>query len=447
MSKLTFPKTFTWGVATSSYQIEGAINEDGRKPSIWDTFSNTPGKTHNGDSGAVACEHYHRWQDDLDLIKSLGVNAYRFSVAWPRIKPDGTGPTNPKGLEFYDRLVDGMLERGIKPFCTLYHWDLPQVLEDAGGWLNRDTVDAFVEYADVVTGALGDRVTSYATLNEPWCSAFLGYAIGHHAPGIQDMKKSLQATHHLLLAHGSALPVMRANAPEAQHGIVLNLMQVYPETQSAADVEAARRFDAFHDLLYLDPLFKGSYPQDVIEGLGDLAPDVQDGDLKTIAAPIDFLGLNYYTPAFVKDAPDAPYPHAEGVEHDNVERTDMGWEVYPQGLEDLLLRLKRDYDLPLFITENGAAYPDELENNHVHDSARVRYFEQHLNATANAIAKGADVRGYFAWSLMDNFEWAFGYDKRFGIVHVDFNTQVRTLKDSAHYYRDVIKQQTQVVAG
>lgn len=441
MSSYKFPRDFVWGVATSSYQIEGAHDVDGRKPSIWDTFSHTAGKVANGDTGDVACEHYYRWENDLDLIRDLGVNAYRFSVAWPRVLPDGTGQVNQKGLDFYDRLVDGMLERGLEPYCTLYHWDLPQVLEDAGGWTNRDTAYAFAEYADVVTKHLGDRVVSYATLNEPWCSAYLGYMNGHHAPGHKDAKMSHQATHNLLLAHGLACPRIRANAPKADLGIVLNLMQIYPETDSAEDMAAAVRMDSVHNLFYLDPMFKGNYPQELLDNWGDTAPVIQDGDLNIINAPLDYIGLNYYTPAFIKHGGDA-WPQLADVERPGKEQTDMGWEVYAQGLSDMLERLSRDYGLPVYVMENGAAYPgDEVVDGEVHDPGRVSYYERHVKATQSAIENGADVRGYFAWSLMDNFEWAFGYDKRFGIVYVDFETQKRTLKDSAKWYRNLVLEQ------
>ena len=443
MSDYAFPADFVWGVATSSYQIEGAYQEDGRSFSIWDTFCRTPGKVANGDTGDVACDHYHLWESDLELIKSLGVDAYRFSVAWPRVIPEGVGEVNEKGLDFYDRLVDRLLERNLKPYCTLYHWDLPQVLEDKGGWVVRDTAHAFAEYAEVVTERLGDRVASYATLNEPWCSAYLGYGNGHHAPGYSDQKMSLAATHHLLLAHGLAIPRMRQNAPQAEHGIVLNLAQIYPETDSAEDKAAAERFDILNNLLYLDPLFKGRYPQALVDNLGDSMPEILEGDLKTIAAPLDFLGQNYYTPSFVAHGSESEWPHVRWVEHPDAEKTAMGWEVYPKGLSDMLLRLYDDYKLPLYVTENGAAYkdPDHLSGDEVHDEKRTHYYQRHLDAVGHAVEQGADIRGYFAWSLLDNFEWAFGYDRRFGIVHVDFDTQQRTLKDSAEWYRGFVEEQ------
>ena len=434
----SFPADFVWGVATSSYQIEGAAAEDGRGQSIWDTFCRTPGKVANGDSGDVACDHYHRWESDLDLIASLGVNAYRFSIAWPRIVPNGRGRIEPRGLDFYDRLVDGMLDRGLAPYATLYHWDLPQALEDEGGWTNRGIVDAFVAYADAVTARLGDRVVSWATLNEPWCSAFLGYAKGEHAPGRTSFAEGLQAAHHLLLAHGSALPAMRRNAPNAEHGIVLNLNPTYPASDAPDDRAAARRYDGFFNRWYLEPILHGSYPEDAWKGYGDVVPTVRGGDLEIMRREIDFLGVNYYSRVVVADG-DGPWPRTRGVAGSGPV-TEMGWEVYPQGLTDLLVRLDRDYVIPaLHITENGAAYPDALDGGEVHDADRVRYFEGHISAVADARARGVPVAGYFAWSLMDNFEWAHGYDKRFGIVHVDYDTQERTLKDSARWYRERIR--------
>ncbi len=436
----SFPPTFHWGAATASYQIEGAVTEDGRGPSIWDTFSATPGKVVNGDTGAVACDHYHRWPQDLDLMQSLGIQAYRFSVAWPRVIPAGRGDVNAPGLDFYDRLVDGLLERGIEPHVTLYHWDLPQPLQDAGGWPDRGIVDAFVAYADVVTERLGDRVRSYATLNEPWCSAFLGYDAGEHAPGLRDRALGFQAAHHLLLAHGSALPVMRANAPASQHGIVVNLYPMYPATDSPEDAAAARRLDGVFNRWYLEPVLEGRYPEDVWTQLGAHAPRVEVGDLEVIGRPIDFLGVNYYTRIVVADAPGEPWPALTTVDVP-AERTEMGWEVFPQGLTDLLVRLDRDYELPpVFITENGAASPDVLVDGEVDDDLRVRYLEGHVAAVGEAIRRGVDVRGYFAWSLLDNFEWAHGYTKRFGLVYVDYENLKRHPKRSARWYADLIAQ-------
>jgi len=438
---LRFPPEFIWGTATSSYQIEGAVDVDGRGPSIWDTFCATPGKVSGGATGDLACDHYHHWQRDVDLMARLGVGAYRFSVAWPRVIPSGTGAIEPRGLDFYDRLVDALLERGIAPYATLYHWDLPQPLQDAGGWPERGIVDAFVSYADAVTARLGDRVAGYATLNEPWCSAHLGYSAGEHAPGVRDHALSLRAAHHLLLAHGSALEVMRANAPRAQHGIVLNLIPAHPASSAPEDVAAAQRFDGFFNRWYLDPLLRGHYPTDVWEGYGDLVPDVRDGDLERISTPIDFLGVNYYSRTIMAHDPSAPWPSLRQVPF-TTPPTDMGWEVYPEGLTELLLRVQRDYaPPPMLVTENGAAYPDTLRDGAVDDAPRVAYLEQHVAALHAAIRQGADVRGYFAWSLMDNFEWQHGYDMRFGLVYVDYATQARVPKRSAAWYAGLIERQ------
>jgi beta-glucosidase len=446
-SKPTFPPDFTWGVATSSYQIEGAVHEDGRGPSIWDTFCATPGKIANGDTGDVACDHYHRWEHDLDLMQSLGVGAYRFSVAWPRIFPEGTGRLEERGLDFYERLVDGLLARGIEPHVTLYHWDLPQALQDAGGWPERRIVDAFVAYADAVTRRLGERVVSYATLNEPWCSAFLGYDKGEHAPGLTDRASGLQAAHHLLVAHGAALDVMRANAPASRHGIVLNVIPAYPASGSDEDTLAARHFDGFFNRWYLDPIFEGAYPSDMWDAYGALAPSVAEGDMALVSKPIDFLGVNYYNRMVVAHEPDAPGLALRTVEAD-AERTGMGWGVYPRGLTDLLVRIDRDYALPpIYVTENGAAYPDKMVDGAVRDADRVHFFARHIEALQAALQQGVDVRGYFAWSLLDNFEWAHGYGQRFGLVHVDFETQVRVPKQSARWYADLIARQGRATAG
>ena len=444
---LRFPADFVWGTATASYQIEGAVAEDGRGPSIWDTFAATPGTIDDGSTGAVACDHYHRWEQDLDLMQRLGVGAYRFSIAWPRVIPAGTGAVNQAGLDFYDRLVDGLLERGIAPFATLYHWDLPQPLQDAGGWPDRGIVDAFVAYADAVTRRLGDRVAYYATMNEPWCTAFLGYALGEHAPGLRDGGLALRAAHHVLLAHGAALEVMRANAPAAQHGIVLNLNPAYPASDATDDLAAARRFDGFFNRWFLDALLKGRYPDDAWQGYGAAVPHVEDGDLAIIARPLDFLGVNYYNRTIVTSDPSVPWPAVRAVPFDSAP-TDMGWEVYPQGLTELLLRVQRDYaPPPMYITENGAAYPDVLRDGAVDDADRIAYLEQHVAAVHAAIERGADVRGYFAWSLMDNFEWARGLAKRFGLVYVDYATQTRIPKRSANWYADLIARHRNATRG
>ncbi len=446
-STTRFPEGFLWGAATAAYQIEGAAYEDGRGESIWDRFSHTPGKTANGDTGDVACDHYHLWRDDIGLMKELNLQAYRFSIAWPRILPQGRGRPNDAGLDFYDQLVDGLLEAGITPWVTLYHWDLPQVLEDEGGWTSRATAEAFAEYTRVVTSRLGDRVKHWITLNEPWCSAFLGYRIGHHAPGHTSTKEALQATHTLLLAHGMAVPIIRENSPDAQVGIVLNPAQIYPDTQSEEDRAAAHRFDGFFNRWFLDPLYGRGYPQDIAELYGAEGPRTLPQDFEVIAAPTDFLGVNYYNPTFVRHSPeDEPY-HIASVRREG-EYTEMDWLVYPQGLYDLLQRLHRDYPTGLlYVTENGAAYPDEPpRDGRVIDTQRLSYYAGHLDACARAIADGAPLRGYFAWSLMDNFEWAFGYTRRFGIVYVDYATQQRTIKDSGRWYSQVITQNSLAVS-
>jgi beta-glucosidase len=448
MSPLRFPPDFTWGVATSSFQIEGATSEDGRGESIWDRFCATPGKIEDGTDGKVACDHYHRWREDVALMADLGVNAYRFSIAWPRVIPAGTGPVNRRGLDFYDRLVDELLERGIRPFVTLYHWDLPQPLEDQGGWANRDIVALFEQYAHVVSKRLGDRVRDWMTHNEPWCAAVLGYARGEHAPGHRDWGRALLAAHHLLLSHGRAVPAIRRNAPTARVGIVLNLTPGFPASDSEADAAATRAFDGEFNRWYLDPLHGRGYPEDKRDeylraGVVRDFSFVHDGDLETIATPTDFLGVNYYSRAILRSGsvPEAdnrprtiPEPSAEV-------RTDMGWEVYPDGLRALLVRLHEDYAPPcILVTENGAAYahgPDATGA--VQDEPRRAYLEGHLRACRHALDAGVPLGGYFAWSLMDNFEWAFGYRKRFGIVHVDYATQARTVKASGRWYGQVAR--------
>ncbi|MDP9368612.1 MAG: GH1 family beta-glucosidase [Chloroflexota bacterium] len=435
-----FPDGFVWGAATASYQIEGAAREDGRGESIWDRFSHTPGKILNGDTGDVACDHYHRWREDIALMRELGLAAYRFSVAWPRVLPDGRGQVNDGGLDFYDRLVDGLLEVGIAPWVTLYHWDLPQPLEDAGGWPNRETADAFVNFADVVSRRLGDRVNRWITLNEPWVSAFLGYQMGVHAPGRTDLDDALAASHTLLLAHGRAVPAIRANNEDASVGITLNLSPTYPASPEPADAAAARRYDGYLNRWFLDPIFGCGYPADMLDTYGALAPRVEAGDLETIAVPIDFLGVNYYFPTYLAASDDGPLGFVQAPPEG--ERTAMGWPVAASGLEELLVRLNREYPtLPLFITENGAAYKDPAPTgDRVPDPARIRYLADHLAAAGHVIAAGVPLRGYFVWSLLDNFEWAFGYDRRFGITHVDFTTQQRTIKDSGRWYARTVRE-------
>ncbi|MDX3340947.1 MULTISPECIES: GH1 family beta-glucosidase [Streptomyces] len=444
------PADFRWGVATSSYQIEGAAAEDGRTPSIWDTFCRVPGAVEGGEHGDVACDHYHRMPEDVELIAGLGVDTYRFSLAWPRIQPGGRGPANEKGLDFYKRLVDELQGRGVTPWITLYHWDLPQELEDAGGWPARDTALRFAEYAALAHEALGDRVEHWTTLNEPWCSAMLGYAYGLHAPGRRDLGDAMAAVHHLLLGHGLAAGALRdaAGSDPLELGITLNLGTATPETDSEADREACRRADGMGTRLYLDPLVHGRYPEDIVADLAaqHIELPVREGDLAAIAAPLDVLGVNFYRGMQFSGVTEDGSPlDAEGlpvvraVDRD-LPRTAMDWEITPTELTDLLVRLERDYALPTVITENGAAFDDTVAaDGSVPDADRTAYLADHIAAVVAARDRGADVRGYFAWSLMDNFEWAYGYDKRFGIVRVDYDTQLRTLKDSAKWYRDTIR--------
>ncbi len=439
---------FRWGVATSAYQIEGAVAEDGRTPSIWDTFCRVPGAIVGGDNGDVACDHYHRMPDDVAMIADLGVDSYRFSVAWPRVQPGGRGPANEAGLDFYRRLADELLTRGVEPWITLYHWDLPQELEDLGGWPVRDVAERFADYSMLVFDALSDRVKVWTTLNEPWCSAMLGYAHGVHAPGRKDFGAAMQATHHLMLGHGLAVQRMRTSGADVQLGITLVMGNAIPASDDPVDVAAARRADGIGARIYLDPLLRGQYPADIVAELDQrgIALPIRDGDLDIISTPIDVLGVNYYTDsvfAGTDENGNRTRPDGRPVERRidrGLPRTAMGWDIRPDGLRQLLVRLHRDYPgVPLVITENGAAFDDTSDaNGFVEDANRVDYLERHLGAVADAQAAGVDVRGYFAWSLLDNFEWAEGYAKRFGIVRVDYQTQVRTLKRSGLWWKDTI---------
>ncbi|HEY2672518.1 MAG TPA: GH1 family beta-glucosidase [Rugosimonospora sp.] len=429
------PPGFQWGVATSAYQIEGAVNEDGRTPSIWDTYAHTPGAIADHTTGDVACDHYHRMPEDVALIASLGVNTYRFSIAWPRVQPGGSGPVNPRGIGFYDRLVDELLRRDIQPWVTLYHWDLPQELEDAGGWPSRDTAHRFADYAAATYAALGDRVRDWTTLNEPWCQAMLGYAYAQAAPGRSDFPAAIRAVHHQLLGHGLAAQAIRADMQGPLNlGITLNLSDTEPASDDPADIEAARRADGLWLRIYLDPLMRGRYPADVLDDLAARSAPVPvlDGDCGIIAAPLDVLGVNYYT---------ASVEASDGARGRGLPVTAMGWEVYPQGLTDLLLRLHRDYPgVPLVVTENGAAFDDVVDpTGFVDDPERTGYLAAHIRAVARAAAQGVDVRGYFAWSLMDNFEWGQGNSKRFGLVAVDYASQRRSLKRSGAWFRDLLR--------
>jgi beta-glucosidase len=436
-----FPADFIWGAATAAYQIEGATDEDGRGESIWDRFCATPGKIRNGENGAIACDFYHRYPTDVALMRELGIDAFRFSIAWPRILPDGRGRVNAKGLDFYDRLVDALLEAGIQTFATLYHWDLPQALENAGGWTARDTVDAFEEYVGVVAERLGDRVGAWITHNEPWVASWLGYGWGVHAPGRATEAGAVAAAHHLLLSHGRAVEVLRSTAPSAEIGITVNLAHVDAASDSAADREAAREADGFQNRWFLDPLFRGAYPEDMLERYAASPPPVDDGDLATIAAPIDFLGVNYYSRSVIAAGADGGRPRPVRVP--DSEYTDMDWEVYPDGLHDLLVRVHSDYaPQRIYVTENGAAFADVRDHSgRVLDPERTEYIASHVRAIGRALAAGVPIAGYFVWSLLDNFEWSYGYAKRFGLVYVDYPTLERVPKGSFHWYRDFIEAQ------
>jgi beta-glucosidase len=447
-----FPEGFTFGAATASYQIEGAHDADGRGPSIWDTYCREPGRVLNGDTGDVACDHYHRYREDVALLADLGVDSYRFSVAWPRIQPTGTGPANAAGLDFYERLVDELLAADIAPAATLYHWDLPQALEDRGGWRVRETAERFAEYTALVVERLGDRVDRWITLNEPYCTAFVGYAIGRHAPGTREGRGALAAAHHLLVGHGLAVRALRA-AGAQEIGITLNPDRLLPATDSDADRAAVRRAETLHNAVWLDPLFAGRYPEHEAETWGELADGSyrRDGDLDLIGEPLDFVGVNYYRPTTIADAPHTdPDPatrtavdvRAAESMRDDVRRTTMGWPVVPDTFTDLLVDLVRRYPTlpPVIITENGSAEADTVAaDGRVHDTDRVAYLHDHLTALAAAIEAGVDVRGYYVWSLLDNFEWAYGYDRRFGIVRVDYDTLERLPKDSYRWYRSMIE--------
>ena len=458
-SAVEFPPAFLFGAATAAYQIEGAWNEDGRGPSIWDTFSHTPGNVLNGDTGDVADDHYHRLEEDLDLIKSLNLDAYRFSIAWPRIQPTGSGPVNQAGIDFYNRLIDGLISRGIKPVATLYHWDLPQPLEDVGGWVNRATAYAFADYARIAGAAFGDRVAVWGTLNEPWCTAFLGYGAGVHAPGHTSHLEALTAAHHLNLAHGLGVVALRETItnPDGEVSVTLNLNQLAPEGESGP--EAVRQIDAVANRVFTHPMLKGEYPADLLSDTASITDwsFVLPGDLELIHQPVDFLGINYYfqTHVTLRDpgsmtAPAStggnPFPGADRVEviQQPGPYTTYGWSIDPSGLESLLVAVSAEFpDQPLLVTENGAAFPDEVivedGEKRVHDADRVDYLNRHLTAAHRAIERGVDLRGYFAWSLLDNYEWNEGYKDRFGIVRVDYDTLERTPKDSARWYAEVAK--------
>lgn len=444
MPKKTFPADFLWGTASSSFQIEGTEAGDGRGDSIWDEFCRQPGKIADGSDGKRACEHYKRWPEDVAMMARLGAKAYRFSIAWPRIFPDGRGQLNAKGMDFYKRLVDGLLEKSIAPWVTLYHWDLPQALENKGGWRNRDTAYAFADYAEAVVKHLGDRVGHWITHNEPWCVAVLGHRTGEHAPGLQNPLAAIQTAHHVLLSHGLAMPRIRSQAPKATAGITLNLNPAYPANPDRPeDIEATRWFDGDFNRWYLDPVFYARYPEDMMRAYEKQkylsSKDwafIQSEDLKQIAQPIDFLGVNYYSRAVLGDRG----PQEIQAQKDPLRYTAMGWEIYPEGLTDLMLRLHKEYPAKAYyITENGAAYPDLIDpKGEVHDPHRVRYYARHAEQMARICEQGVPLKGYFAWSIMDNFEWAHGYAKRFGLVYVDYPTQRRIPKSSFKWLQETI---------
>ena len=445
-----FPPDFRWGVATAAYQIEGAVAEDGRGPSIWDTFSHTPGRTANGDNGDIAVDHYHRYVGDVALMAGLGVNAYRFSIAWSRILPDGTGRVNEAGIDFYRRLCEELVEAGIMPVVTLYHWDLPQVLQDRGGWLNHESVDWFAEYAGIAKEGLGDLIKVWATLNEPWCSAFLGHSSGEHAPGLVDPAQSFVAAHHLMLAHHAGIRVLRRTKPhdDDQLGIVLNLIPAWPASDSAEDAFAAASVDAVSNRLFTEAVFRGRSPDEILGYIGryEVTDRIDTAELARAVEPIDFLGVNYYNVNHVRHAPGAPaignWPGSweAKITTPPGQLTEMGWGVEPEGLVWMLERIGREHpNLPLYICENGAAYPDVMSPaGTVDDPDRIAYLAGHIDAVHTALEHGVNIRGYFVWSLLDNFEWSQGYDKRFGIIWVDLNTMERTVKSSGHWYRDFI---------
>jgi beta-glucosidase len=446
-----FPTDFLWGAATSAYQVEGAVREDGRGPSMWDRFVEQPGTIYGGHTGEVASDHYHRMEEDVALMARLNLGIYRFSIAWPRVLPAGTGSVNQRGLDFYDRLVDTLLARGIQPLVTLYHWDLPVALEERGGWLARETAQAFADYAEVVVRRLGDRVRWWITHNEPWCTSYLGYALGIHAPGLKDKQRAINVGHHVLLSHGLAVQCIRPLLPpDAQVGIALDFYPVYAADGRAATLEAVRRADTFRNRWFLDPLFLAAYPEGLFSDMGLMPPPICEGDLATIATPIDFLGVNYYSRMLVR-APEADLDGHEGVQeaYEVIEQipgssyTAMGWEIFPEGLERLLMRLHREYGpKALLVTENGAAFEDVLQDGeHVHDQERIAYLQEHIAALERVVSQQVPLKGYVVWSLLDNFEWAHGYSKRFGLVYVDYPTQRRIVKDSGHWYASFIASQ------
>ena len=439
MTKIArFPADFSWGTATASYQVEGAWDEDGKGESIWDRFSHTPGRILNGDTGDVACDQYHRFKEDVALMKELGLRGYRFSISWPRIFPNGKGQVNQKGLDYYSRLVDELLANGIRPFPTLYHWDLPQALEDEGGWANREIVGHFTKYAETCIGALGDRVKHWMVFNEPWVFTFLGYAVGFHAPGVRDRPLGMRAMHNVNLAQASAVRAMRAAGTAEAIGTAFSMSASYPYSESAEDRAAAERHHGFNNDWFLRPLIKGEYPVAYLDQEAALAEcDIRPGDMEAVKAPVDFIGVNLYTRTIVANNPDEKYLGIRQVPGPG-RRTHFGWEVWPAALYTAIMRTHRDYGLPIYITENGCSVDDKVDGGGVHDEDRIDFYNGYIGQVGRAIAEGADVRGYYAWTLMDNFEWTFGMSQRFGLIHVDFDTLKRTIKDSGYWYRDLI---------
>lgn len=444
MSVYKFPEDFIWGAAAASYQIEGAYNEDGKGESIWDRFTDQEGNILNGDTGDVACDHYHKYKNDVQLIKNIGLDSYRFSISWPRIFPKGTGKINQKGLDFYKGLINELLKNGIKPLPTLYHWDLPQVLQDRGGWSNRDTAKYFQEYAMRIIDQFEIVIDQWITHNEPWVVSFLGHALGQHAPGEQDYQTALQVLHHLLLSHGMVVKSFKEEEFAGKIGITVNLGDFHPASDSKKDLAATWRQDNFINKIVLDPLFRAKYPQDLFDffekNIGEI--EIKADDMSIISYPMDFLGINYYSRNIIKDAEEENILETKEVKVDDSQYTEMGWEVYPQGIYNVLERVNNEYsELPLYITENGAAFPDKLtENGKVDDQDRINYLREHIKKAHQAVQDGIPLKGYYVWSIMDNFEWAYGYSKRFGLIFVDYkDNQKRYLKESAKWYKKVIE--------
>lgn len=441
MAIIEFPKDMKWGAATAAYQVEGAAYEGGRGPSIWDTFSHTPGKVVNGDNGDVACDSYHRYEEDVKLMKELGIEVYRFSVSWPRVFPSGTGEVNQEGIQYYHNLVDALIENGIEPMCTLYHWDLPQTLQDKGGWNNRETVEAFADYSAYMFKELSGKVKNWITINEPWCASFLSNFIGVHAPGNQDLQLATTISHHLLLAHGKAVTRFRALGVEGEIGYAPNLEWLEPFSSKQQDIDACNRGMGFFIEWFFDPVFKGSYPEFMVKWFEEKGAvlAIEDGDMETINQPIDFIGINYYTGSVGRYKKDEELFDLEKVDI-GYEKTDLNWNIYPEGFFKALGKVKDQYgSIPIYITENGACYNNGVENGCVKDQGRIDYIKQHLTSLKRSMDSGVNIKGYLSWSLLDNFEWAEGYDKRFGLIHVNFNTLERTKKDSYYWYKQTIK--------